>query len=358
MTDRRDFLKTAAVGLATGTVAPVAAAAGTGKQPAATPMSRQGPKEVVRGKRAVASTQSPIVTETMLGVLRAGGNAVDACIAGCITQATVQPEMTNHAGTVSALVYDAKSGQVHYLNSMGTLHPTLPPLRTYPAGVGGLATGAPMACLPGFMPGMKALYDRFGSRPWASLVEPAIPWAEDGFPVDEFQRAVLEFELDGNTFFPGMRELFTPNGFTPSIGEKLRNPALATTLRKLAEQGPDYFIAGDWARHFVELANRLGWKIEIADLSANPPRWTAPTRFSHKGHEIVQPAPPERQGLYCCLVLGMLRHLDVSSLGHYTESAESLWYMAHALRRAAFELSHLHDPQYFDAPLDVWMSDD
>jgi gamma-glutamyltranspeptidase/glutathione hydrolase len=54
----------------------------------------------------------------------------------------------------------------------------------------------------------------------------------------------------------------------------------------------------------------------------------------------------------------MLRHLDVSKLGHYTESAESLWYMSHALRRAAFELGHLHDPQYFEAPLDVWMSDD
>lgn len=358
MTDRRDFLKTASLGLAATGVAPLATASVSGSRGAALSLARQGAKEVVRGKRAVASSQNPIVTNTMLDALRAGGNAIDACIAGCITQATVQPEMTNHTGTVSALVYEAKSGKVHYLNSMGTLHPTLPPFHTYPPGVGGVAAGSPIACLPGFMPGMKALHERFGSRPWASLVEPAIPWAEDGFPIDEFQRSTLEFELEGNTFYPAMRALYAPNGFTPSVGEKMKNPALAKTLRSLADQGPDYFMTGDWARHFVELANALGWKIELKDLSANPPRWTDPIRFAHKGNEIVQPAPPERQGLYCCLVLGMLRHLDVSSLGHYTESAESLWYMGHALRRAAFELGHLHDPQHFDAPLDVWMSDD
>ena len=72
----------------------------------------------------------------------------------------------------------------------------------------------------------------------------------------------------------------------------------------------------------------------------------------------MQTAPPERQGLYCCLVLGILRHLDVSSLGHYTESAESLYFMAQALRRAHFELGHLHDPEYFGVPFDIWMSDE
>src|SRR5438128_1617518 len=79
------------------------------------------------------------------------------------------------------------------------------------------------------------------AKPWKSLVAPAIPWAENGFPVDEFTRAVLEFELDGNTYFPAMRQLYAPTGFTPSVGEKLRNPALAKTLRRLADEGPEYF---------------------------------------------------------------------------------------------------------------------
>lgn len=357
-TSRRDFLKAAGIGLAAvGTVAGsnAADAKGTSKAP---PMSHQGPKAVVHGKRAVASSQNPIVTQTMLDTLRAGGNAIDAVVSGSIVQATVQPEMTNHTGTVSALVYEARAGKVHYLNSTGTLHPKLPPFRPFPPGVGGLATGSPMACIPGFMPGMKALHERFGSRPWRSLVEPAIPWAEDGFPIDEFQRSLFDHFIDCTTYFPDMRALFAPEGISPPVGALFRNPALARSLRGLADAGPDYFTHGEWARAFVARANELGWKIELADLSANPPRWVDPVQYKHKQYEIVQPAPPERQALYCCIVLGILRHLDVSSLGHYTESADSLYYMAQALRRAGFELGMLHDPQFFDVPLDVWMSED
>lgn len=359
-TDRRDFIKTAGLGLAATGLAGAsgsANAAPVGEQ-LQSPLNRQGDKVVVKGKRAVASSQSPIVTQTMLDILESGGNAVDATVAGNIVQATVQPEMTNHTGTVSWLYWNAKEKKTYQLNSMGTLHPDLPPMRTYPLGVGGVAAGAPMACIPGFMPGLEAMHSRFGSKPWKSLVEPAIPWAEDGFPVDEFQRAVMEFELEGNVWFPEMRDLFAPKGFTPSVGEKLKNPALAKTLRKLADEGPEHFTQGGWARDFVKLANDLGWKIKIGDLSNNPPRWTEPLRYMHNGYEIVQTAPPERQGLYCCIVLGILRHLNVSKLGHYTESAESLYYMSKALRRAHFELGNLHDPEFFGDPSDVWMSEE
>jgi gamma-glutamyltranspeptidase/glutathione hydrolase len=362
--ERREFIRAAGMGLAAGGVTGLvstAAAASQGNEECASPglgFNRQGPKEVIRNRKAVASSQSPIVTRTMLDVLRQGGNAVDAIIAGNITQATVQLDMTNHTGTVSALVYEAKSGKVHYLNSMGTLHPDLPPFRTYPQGLGGVAVGSPMACIPGFMPGMAALYERFGSRPWKSLVEPAIPWAEEGFPLDEFTRGVLEFELSGNTYFPAMRDLYTPQGLTPSVGEKLRNPALAKTLRGLADNGPEHFTSGEWGQEFVKLANELGWGIVIDDLSANPPRWEAPTFHDYHGYTIAQPSPPERQAVFCAIVLGILKHVDVRSLGHYTESADSLYYMAHALRRAGYELGQLNDPQFFDVPLDIWMSDE
>jgi gamma-glutamyltranspeptidase/glutathione hydrolase len=360
-TDRRTFVKRAGLGV-------VAAGMGVGATGVAAEtvfpsagvtcndLPRQGPKEVIVGKRAVASSQSSIVTQTMLDVMKAGGNAIDAAVAGMITQATVQPEMTNHTGTVSYLYYEAKSGTVFQLNSMGTLAPNLPPFRPYPPGLGGVAGG--MACIPGFMPGVAAVHGRFGSKPWKSLVEPAIPWAENGFVVDEFQRAVLEFELLGNTFFPSMRELLAPTGFSPSIGDLLKNPALAKTLRRLADEGPEYFTKGEWAKHFVDAGNKMGWPIKMQDLVATPPRWQEPLRFNHNGYEIVQLSPPERQGAFCCIVLGILKHLDIASLGHYAESAESLYYFAHAMRRAEFEMGFLQDPEFFDQPIDIWTSDE
>ena len=367
--DRREFLKQAGISLAAGGATGFASAEGT--KPSQAPsavncadLSRQGPKDVVRGKRAVASSQHPIVTQTMLDVLKAGGNSVDAVVAGSITQATVQPEMTNHTGSVSFLYWEAKTGKTYQLNSTGTLVPHLPPFQTSPPGpaqwswFGYGQTVGSIACIPGFMPAMAALHNRFGTKPWKSLVEPAIPWAEDGFPVDEFARARLESSLEGHSYFPSSRALFLPEGFTPSVGERFKNQALAGTLRGLADEGPTYFTTGKWAQRFVEMANQLGWRIKLEDLSSNPPRWQEPFRFSHKGYEIVQLAPPERQGVFCSIVLGILDHLGIASLGHYTESAESLYYMAHALRRAAFELGQLHDPEFFGSAVEVWASGD
>jgi gamma-glutamyltranspeptidase/glutathione hydrolase len=358
-TDRRTFIQQASVGLATGALASAAESKpSSGGFVPCDQLSRQGSKEVVHGKRAVASSQSPIVTQTMLDVLRAGGNAADAVVAGSITQAVVQLEHTNHTGSVSFLYWDAKTARTYYLNSQGTLVADLPPSRTFPQGPGPIGRESPMACIPGFMPGMAAIHGRFGSKPWKSLVEPAIPWAADGFPVDEFQRATFEWDLANITYFPAMRALYTPSGFSPSVGEKLKNPELAKTLRRLADEGPEYFTHGDWARHFVALANDLGWKIKLEDMSSNAPRWDEPLRYAHKGYEIAQATPPQRQGVYCALVLGMLKHLDVSSLGHYSESADSLYYMGQALRRADFECGLVNDAKFFDVPLEVWLSDE
>lgn len=360
MTNRRRFLQQAGLGLAAATTSSTTAGRAAAREQATTScesLPRQGPKEVIHGKRAVAASQHPIVTETMLQVLRAGGNAADAAVAGCITQATVQPDMTNHTGTVTFLYWDAATGKAHQLISSGTLVDRLPPFRTFPPNLGGFAIGpGPMACVPGFMPGMQAIHARFGSRPWASLVEPAIRWAEEGHIVNSFELIVLEYAFPSNTYFPSGKKFFTPNGFQFMVGDRWKNPELAAALRRLASEGPDYFIKGEWARKFVTEANRLGWAIKLEDLSANPPRWGEPFRYAHRGHEVLQLAPPERQGVYSALVLGMLRELDITNVGHYAQSAEGLYYMAHALRRAHQECGYLHDPEIFGVPRDTWVS--
>jgi len=320
-------------------------------------LPRQGPKEVIRGKRAVAASQHPIVTQTMLDVLKAGGNAADAAVAGCITQATVQPDMTNHTGTVTFLHWDAKTGQAHQLISSGTLPERLPPFRTYPPNLGGYAMGAgPIACIPGFMPAMHAIHSRFGSKPWASLVEPAIRWAEEGHPVNTFEIMALDYGFASDVYFPSGRKFFTPNGFPMTVGDLWKNPELAAALRRVASDGAEYFIKGGWAQKFVATANELGWRIKLEDMSANPPRWGEPFRYPHRGYEILQLAPPERQGVYSSLVLGILRELDITNVGSYTESAEAVYYLAHALRRAAFECGYLNDPVIFESPRSTWTS--
>ncbi len=355
--NRREFLQGAtAAGVAAGIAPAPAGAEGTAGLDT---LSRPGPKPVVRGMRAVASSSHPIVTETMLAVIRSGGNAVDAGIAGCLVQPVVQPEMTNHTGTVTFLYWEAKTGKAYQLESSGTLVSGLAPFRPLPA-VGGLSPGPvpPCACVPGFMPGMKALHERFGTRPWSQLCEPAVRWAAEGAPVHSFQYGVFEEERPSNTYFPSGRDFFLPGGFTPAVGEIFRNAALADTMRRLQREGPDDFITGEWAKSFVSEGNRLGWPVKLEHLKAIPPRWEEPLRWSHGDNEVLQLAPPERMGVFTALVLGILGALDIQAMGAPSRSAEGLYFMANALRWAEFELGYLQDPQIFDCPVEVWLSPD
>jgi gamma-glutamyltranspeptidase/glutathione hydrolase len=316
---------------------------------------RVGPKAPVSGRNAVCASQSPIVTETMLETMRSGGNAIGAAIAGCLVQATVQQEMTNHAGTITLLYYEAASGETYELNSWGTLVPELAPFRPVPPGAGHYAStySPPCAAIPGFMPGMKVMHERFGTRPWAELCEPAIRWAEEGHEFGAFEAHVTAQTIDFFLHTPSGREHFAPRGHLPQVGDCVSYPELAKTLRALADEGPDYFITGGWARQFVKRANTMGWPIELRHMTAIPPRWGRGLRWRHAGREIVQLSPPERQAVFCALALGILEQLDIVDVGHYTQSPEALYYVAHALRRADQEANFVTDPTVFEDPTET-----
>lgn len=321
-------------------------------------VGRVGRKDTARGEHAVCSSAHPLVTDAMLDVLREGGNAVDAAIVGCLLNATVQQDMTGHAGTVTMLYWDAEAGRCHELNSMGTIVPGLAPFRPVAIGSGpytALPEG-PCAVIPGFMPGLKAMYERFGTLSWERLCAPSIGWAEEGHVVDSFEHLVLghSAELYMNT--ASGRAHFAPDGHLPQVGERWRKPELAATLTRLAAEGPDLFTEGAWAKAFVERANQVGWPIELRHMRQDEPRWGDGLRYRHRDVEIVQQAPPERQAVMSAIVLGILRELGVAELGHYAESAESFCFMAHALRRAAYETGNINDPAIFEDPSSVLMS--
>ncbi len=141
-----------------------------------------GPRAPVTGLKAAVTTDSAIVTETMVKVLAAGGGAVDAGIAGAMVQAAVEPFMTNHAGLVTFLYYEAGTGRTYQLDSLGA-HPSgLAPFRPVPPSVGSYAFMPPSGIIPGFMPGLKAIHARFGTRPWAALCEDAVAWPSGDTP--------------------------------------------------------------------------------------------------------------------------------------------------------------------------------
>lgn len=301
-----------------------------------------GPKQTVEGLRAAVSTDNAVVTYSMLQVLQQGGNAFDAAIVGCLLQGTLEPFMTNHAGAVTFLCYQATTGEFHQLDSTGTYPPHLPLHRPIPAQRSGYAAGPVHSCIPGTMKGLQAIHARFGSWSWEQLAAEAIHWAEVGNHVSQFE---LEATIAGGdilTYFPEGREFYYQGDYFARVGERFRKPELAETLRQVAQSGPDYMIRGGWAEQFVAKANQLGWKISLEDMAANPPRWIEPMRFHLRDFELVVLAAPQQQGLQVALALGILDQLEVDRYRPY--SAEHLYFMAHALRISNQLVGYVNDP--------------
>ncbi len=304
---------------------------------------RPGPKITAKGLKAAVSTDNAVVTHSLLRILAEGGNAVDAAVAGCLIQGTIEPYMTNHAGAVSLLYYHAPEGKFHQLDSTGTYPPHLPLHQPIPPQRSGYAAGPVHSCIPGFMKGLKEIHSRFGSLPWSRLCQDAIYWAEEGNHVSQFELEATIATGDIFTYFPEGRQFFyTEHGYFPRIGERFPKPALAETLRRLAEEGPDYMISGAWAEQFVAKANELGWKITMSDMVANPPRWIEPLRFPLRDLEIVALGPPQQQGLQVALTLGILEKLNIEQ--YKPHSAEHLYFMSHALRLSNLLVGYVQDP--------------
>jgi gamma-glutamyltranspeptidase/glutathione hydrolase len=314
-----------------------------------------GPKTPVTGLKAAVTTDNAIVTETMLNVLKNGGNAADAGIAGAMVQAAVEPFMTNHAGLVTFLYYEAKTGKLHQLDSLGG-HPSgLAPFRPVPPGMGGYSQTPPSALIPGFMPGLKAIHEKFATKSWAELCEDAVVWAERGHPVSTFEVEVNVFAEKFVTYFPEGRDLFTPEGFWPRVGEMFVMKGLAETMKGVRDQGPDYMITGPWAEAFVKKGNDLGWSVTLDHMTETPPRWVEPVRFQHNEFEIVTLGPPQAQGFFTGVTMGVLKHMGIRDMK--PGSADHIWSMGQALRQGARHWEFAQDDSVYGVPTDEVLDD-
>lgn len=315
-----------------------------------------GPRTPVEGLKAAVTSDSAIVTETIMRVLEAGGNAADAVIAGAMVQAAVEPFMTNHAGLVTMLYFEARTGEIHQLDSLGG-HPSgLAPFRPVPQGMGPYAAIAPSAIIPGFMPGLKAIHSKFATWRWSDLCADAVRWAETGHPVSTFEHGMNLFGEKFITYFPEGRNFYQPNGFFPAVGDVFTPPGMADTLRAVRDSGPDHMITGQWAEAFVAKGNQLGWNVTLDHMTETPPRWVDPLRFTYNEYEIVFLGPPQAQGFFSGVALGVLKHLGIRDMA--PGSAEHLWAMGHALRQGQRHWEFARDDQFYGVPRAEVLDDD
>jgi gamma-glutamyltranspeptidase/glutathione hydrolase len=319
------------------------------------PLLVQGPKPEAVGDKAMVSTQSPIVTETCLKVLREGGNAVDAAITSVFLQHVVEYHQVMHFSSMAGLYYEASTGKYYAFNAVGDR-----PLATR-----GEHGDPNKVAIGGTVRGLEDLWKRFGTRKWEDYIQPAITAAEEGVLVTTFMYTYINWYFEGGSVLRGKgdlaqikeaREFYMPNGFQVPVGHRWKMPAFAAHLRKLASEGADYMYTGGWGRKFIDAARKEGGRVTLKDMAEYKVRWTEPLRYTYKGYEILTEPPPVYGGLTVAYNLNILENFDLKKNGLYWESPDTLEIMARTYGRVSSDMRWLQDPLNFYTPVDMLLS--
>lgn len=270
----------------------------------------------VRGTRGGVSSDHPLATQEGMRVLREGGNAVDAALAMAGVLAVVRPHMNGVGGDAFILVYEASSGRVYALNGSGRAGALATPGFFREKGLEEIpATGALSVSVPGAVAAWVDVHERFGTMPFAGLLEPAIHYARQGFPVS--WRLARDFREQSRSLNEAGRALYLPGGDPPPVGSLLKNVALATTLERIARQKKDGFYRGPVAERLSAFLEAEGGYLRTGDFAAHTSTWVEPLRGNYVGHEMVV-FPPNSQGLAQLQLFQMAKSFPLKEMGYNT----------------------------------------
>jgi gamma-glutamyltranspeptidase/glutathione hydrolase len=262
--------------------------------------SRQS-RAPVFGRRAMVVSGHSAASLAGIGVLKRGGNLVDAMIASSAALAVVLGHATSIGGDCFILYHEA-GGRTIGLNASGVA-----PAGAQPAAFpDGMKVRGPLApVVPGLVRAWEAMHRRFGKLAWRELFEDAIDLAGAGHAVS----AVLAERIPDNRALlqadPGCAALYLPGGKPLAVGDLLRQPALEATLRGVAADGADSFYLGATAQRIGAFFAERGGLMRAADLADFRPLWVEPAATLHRGHR-VEVMPPNSYGILLLMQLAGL----------------------------------------------------
>jgi gamma-glutamyltranspeptidase/glutathione hydrolase len=307
-------------------------------------------RSVSVAENGMAATSHPMASLTAIDILRAGGNAVDAAVAAVAVQCVVDPLMTGIGGDCFA-IYAPAGGKPVSLNGSG-FAPEAAKLSYYlERGMTGLADNTPHAVtIPGAVASWCKLIETHGKLDMAQVLAPAIAFAETGYRVTP--RVARDWNLYhrrvvGNAAAAAQ---FLPGGRAPTIGEKMRNPALGATLRAVTKSGRSAFYEGAVAADITATLKALGGLHEEADFAAYEALDTTPISAKYRGFDVTE-CPPNGQGLAALVIARLLDGFDMSSSS--LSEADRVHLLAEATK-AAYTLRDalIADPAYMKASVE------
>ncbi len=317
--------------------------------------SVSGTRSPVLARNGMVCTSQPLATAAGLRILQQGGNAVDAAVASAAVLNVVEPMMTGAGGDVFAIVYWNKTGELAGLNSSGRSPAAMNLDYLKKRGYREMPqTGVDSITVPGAVEGWCALIDKFGSFKMEQILQQAIDYAENGFPVSEIIANQWRVETQKLARDAWAAKTYLPDGRPPSHGEIAYNKNLATTLRRIAREGRKGFYEGEIAGKIAEAIRSKGGVMTAADLAENRCDWVKPISVNYKGYDVYE-LPPNGQGLAALEMLNILEGFDLKAWGH--NSAEYLHHLVEAKKLAfADRDKYIADPEFAKVPLSRLLS--
>jgi gamma-glutamyltranspeptidase/glutathione hydrolase len=203
--------------------------------------------------------------------------------------------------------------------------------------------------VPGAFDGWVTLLNRYGTMKLADLLQPAIEYAENGFPVMEKAAEDWAADADALKNDPAASATYLPAGTAPRAGDLFRNPHLAHTLRVLAQGGRDAFYTGEIGRAIVEYAQKHGGFLTADDLAAQHSEWVKPISTTYRGYTVYE-CPPNGQGLTALLALNILEGSDLKSLR--SDPAQYYHLLIEATKVAFVDRNrYIADPKFVNVPV-------
>ena len=313
-----------------------------------------------RARLGMVITQSDIASQIGFKVIQSGGNAIDAAVATAFALAVTHPTAGNIGGG-GFIVYRPATGEPtsYDFREVG-------PSRSSPEmwlkngkydfethHNSHLAVG-----VPGTVAGLHLAWKEQGSKPWKELMQPAIALARDGFEVSHGLARSLAGVLDDFQKYPASLAQFSKNGKPYEQGDILKQPDLARTLTRIADQGPAGFYEGETAALIEKEMKANGGLITMGDLKAYQAKKRAVVKGMYRGYEIMGMPPPSSGGMAVVQMLNVLEGYDLKANGY--GSAKNIHLAAEAMRRAfADRARYLADPDFEkDIPLPMLISKD
>lgn len=298
------------------------------------------------GSGAVAVSPHHLAGDAGLEIMEAGGNAVDAAIAVNAVIGVVRPTDCGIGGDLFALVHQPGDDAPAVLNASGRAGSGATPAALLAEGYQEMPLRhRATVTVPGCVDGWIALLDRFGTRPLGDVLSPAIRLAEEGFPVSPEMELNLAAIAELVSDQPSAAELY-PGGTIPPAGAILTRPALASTLRAVAEEGRTAFYGGRVAQAIEE---STGGMVTGADLAANRPDWVDAARLDVLG-ETAWTIPPNSQGYITLSALAIFERLGAPAR---FDDPDFHHLLIEAYRAAVWDRGiHLADPDHMTASVD------